>query len=332
MYKPTFGEFLIELRKEKGYMQREVAEKLNVSEKTVSSWEKDRTTPDLVIIPEIADLYGISIDELLRGKIRRNGEENEDDYKELYKKRKNCYGNYSSKCVLSGGIAIGGDIVVLLDFALLLYAVTPVALIVIFGILGFGAMITGYILLFYSERTAMTSGGLNLTEEYTDADKAFALALKRRTVKTLYFTSLPFIVMTVIFLFVFISMNASYSYRLNVGGHVGIILATAFIALAVAATAFYYNLYAVSKSCDKNVLAIKQNRRFAVKIFFYSLIPVLTITAVLIILFVLYGMRILDIPSTAILAVWYSLIAVTAVICIVIFIVKRKRYDYRFNY
>lgn len=61
------GEFLKELRKEKGYTQQEVADKLYVSPKSVSRWENGDGIPDINIVTLVADVYGITVDELLRG-------------------------------------------------------------------------------------------------------------------------------------------------------------------------------------------------------------------------------------------------------------------------
>ena len=63
----SMGTFLAELRKEKGITQRELAEILNVSDKTVSHWECDENSPDLSMIPIISDYFEISCDELIRG-------------------------------------------------------------------------------------------------------------------------------------------------------------------------------------------------------------------------------------------------------------------------
>ena len=60
------GEFLALLRKTNGFTQQDVADKLNISNRTLSSWETDRTTPDILLLPSIADLYGVTVDELLR--------------------------------------------------------------------------------------------------------------------------------------------------------------------------------------------------------------------------------------------------------------------------
>ena len=52
-----------------------MADRLNVSNKAVSRWERDECSPDLTLIPAIAEMFGVSCDELLRGE--RNNPERE---------------------------------------------------------------------------------------------------------------------------------------------------------------------------------------------------------------------------------------------------------------
>lgn len=67
MEKKTMGSFLAALRKAEGMTQRELAERLGVSDKTVSRWERDDGQPDLSVIPVLAEIFGVTCDELLRG-------------------------------------------------------------------------------------------------------------------------------------------------------------------------------------------------------------------------------------------------------------------------
>ena len=55
------GTFLKELRKEKGMTQEQLAEKLNVSRRTVSRWETGNNMPDLDLLMELADLYEVDL-------------------------------------------------------------------------------------------------------------------------------------------------------------------------------------------------------------------------------------------------------------------------------
>ena len=68
-----FGQFLVELRKEKEMTQKELAEKLFVSDKTVSKWECGNGMPNIALLAPIADVFDISVAELLQGeKIESN--------------------------------------------------------------------------------------------------------------------------------------------------------------------------------------------------------------------------------------------------------------------
>ncbi len=67
MEKKTIGKFIAVLRKANGMTQKELGDKLYVSDKTISRWERDECAPELSLIPAIADFFGITTDELLRG-------------------------------------------------------------------------------------------------------------------------------------------------------------------------------------------------------------------------------------------------------------------------
>ncbi len=67
MEKKTIGAFIAVLRKANGLTQRQLAEMLNVSDKAISRWERDEALPDLTMIPVLADIFGVTADELLRG-------------------------------------------------------------------------------------------------------------------------------------------------------------------------------------------------------------------------------------------------------------------------
>ncbi len=64
----NIGEQILQLRKKMGLSQEELAEKLNVTRQTVSKWETNQSTPDFEKIVPLCDVFGITTDELLRGK------------------------------------------------------------------------------------------------------------------------------------------------------------------------------------------------------------------------------------------------------------------------
>lgn len=69
-----FGTFLCEMRKEKNMTQKELAEKLFVSDKTVSKWERGASIPNVALLIPIADVLGITVTELLKGERLSNSQ------------------------------------------------------------------------------------------------------------------------------------------------------------------------------------------------------------------------------------------------------------------
>lgn len=122
----SIGKFIATLRKEKAYTQSELAEKLGVSNKTISNWENEVSYPDLTLIPVIADLFNITADELLRGSRKEEqkvyNKEN-DKYDAVNKIKhnleKNLMNRYSNYVYISIAIFICAFIFIVLGFKLL---------------------------------------------------------------------------------------------------------------------------------------------------------------------------------------------------------------------
>ncbi len=64
----SIGETIASLRKAKGMTQSELAEKMNVTDKAVSKWERDLSCPDVNSISKLADILDVSVEELLKAK------------------------------------------------------------------------------------------------------------------------------------------------------------------------------------------------------------------------------------------------------------------------
>ena len=60
----TFGEKLYHLRTQQGMSQEALARKLDVTNQAVSKWESGQSCPDIALLPQIADLFGITLDQL----------------------------------------------------------------------------------------------------------------------------------------------------------------------------------------------------------------------------------------------------------------------------
>ena len=78
------GKFLKELRKEKELTQEQLAEKFGVSSRSVSRWENGNTMPELGILVELAEYYGVDIKEIIDGE--RKSESMNQEEKETLRK------------------------------------------------------------------------------------------------------------------------------------------------------------------------------------------------------------------------------------------------------
>lgn len=64
--KKTLGSMIAELRKQHGMTQLELAEKMGVTDKAVSKWERDLSCPDINSLPTLAQVLGVSVEELMQ--------------------------------------------------------------------------------------------------------------------------------------------------------------------------------------------------------------------------------------------------------------------------
>ena len=132
MTRQTIGAFLATQRKAHGYTQEEVADRLGISNRTLSKWETDRSSPDIFCLPALADLYGVTVDEILRGE-RARAEEGALSQEEQSKKeeqaqkarralQKRALASFSAKTYIAYGIAAGGLLLAIIaSFLVFLY-------------------------------------------------------------------------------------------------------------------------------------------------------------------------------------------------------------------
>ncbi len=67
MEKDKLGKFVAELRKEKNMTQKELAEKLHLTDKAISKWERGLNYPDISVLEPLAEILEVSVMELLKG-------------------------------------------------------------------------------------------------------------------------------------------------------------------------------------------------------------------------------------------------------------------------
>lgn len=175
MPKQTIGEFLAIQRKAKGLTQQEVADMLGISNKTLSSWESGRSYPDILTLPALAEIYGVTVDEILSGERmapdKEAGEISEKSQKRLLK---NAANRYSVKCTTLVGIGIGG--IGLLALALCLGFVAT-WLFILFAVLSLLTEVTVIILFVVFEKSAL------MIEEKRSR---YSLLIKRMTYKAAF--------------------------------------------------------------------------------------------------------------------------------------------------
>lgn len=66
------GQLIYRLRKEKDMTQKQIADLMNISDKTISKWERGLGCPDVSLLPELSQILGVNIEEILLGKIVLN--------------------------------------------------------------------------------------------------------------------------------------------------------------------------------------------------------------------------------------------------------------------
>ena len=71
MSNKSIGEMICSLRKEKGMTQNDLAEKMNVTDKAVSKWERNLSCPDINSIPKLAEILGTSVEDLLNAQVKK---------------------------------------------------------------------------------------------------------------------------------------------------------------------------------------------------------------------------------------------------------------------
>ena len=118
MEKKTLGSFIAVLRKSRGMTQKELAEELGVSDRTVSHWERDESAPDISIIPVIAEIFDVTCDELLKGEKAKR--EIESSPQKTVKKQKylfeKSYSKFRTQSLIMVGIALVGFVFSLLAY------------------------------------------------------------------------------------------------------------------------------------------------------------------------------------------------------------------------
>ncbi len=144
------GAFLKELRKEHELSQEQLAERFNVSSRSISRWENGNTMPDISVMIELADFYDIDIRDLLRGE--RKSEKMEENLKETLVMVAE-YTEADKEKILKKVYVCGQGMLITSVLAMITYFIapltgfqmvlTPFLLILAGGILGINTLLAG---------------------------------------------------------------------------------------------------------------------------------------------------------------------------------------------
>lgn len=102
----TLGSRIAEYRKKKGMTQDQLAEHLGVSSQAVSKWENDLSCPDITLLPQLADYFNVTIDELLRGG-KSHAVQIEEERKDFNKKILKVYVNSEQGDIVKVNLPLG---------------------------------------------------------------------------------------------------------------------------------------------------------------------------------------------------------------------------------
>lgn len=294
MPKQTTGEFMATLRKANGYTQQDVAEKLNISNRTLSSWETDRTLPDVLMLPAIADLYGVTVDELLRGE-RSNGEKitniSEDSLKNVYK---NKFGSFLSKSALLLVLTLLGAALFILGCMFALWTLAPAWLDWALLILGIVELCVCIAIITYLYCNVRFSVGAILDEDLTDDKKAFITALRNKLENYLLICALPFALFASIILIYYIVVNPQGNSAMIFGVRVKYFYKM-FISLNYAFAAVLFFAYLILKVItvkkyysDTQKTIAKTNRKLIGRLAAFSAIPIAVVMLLNIVLSMIF--------------------------------------------
>lgn len=350
MAKRTIGEFMALLRKAAGYTQQEVAEKLNISNRTLSSWETDRTVPDVLMLPVIAELYGVTVDELLRGERNQSDEPANMQFTEKSQRsiRKLQFAKLSLRHICLTSFSCVGALLFILAACLNLFVNCRVWLVAVIATLGGCGFIACTILQIYFYYKAKYNCGIVLSEDLTESKKSYVMALKRKLQLYFLISAIPFFLFAVIIGGIYCELQPENSYvsfdddflKITIYDYLkNRYFVFMFICLA-AGLAMLLTYLICSNSGLKNIMtqtqlqSHKYNSKLAGILCGCSTVPVIVMFIVFLCCSESYGYTENGEWVSAYMTMYYLLFILTAVVCIavsgIIYAIKQKKQNYDF--
>ena len=266
MAKQTIGEFLATLRKANGYTQQEVADRLGISNRTLSGWECSNVLPDILLLPVLAELYGVTVDEILAGE---RTDRNEVDLSSKSEKRifKSKIAKFSAQCwLLLGliviGVALATACVVLDESTLRQY-----------GFLWWLALLSGIILaaVCLAILFAFWKGAELFGEDASCDYGAYCLILRRKIANCLLIIAGENAVAATVFVCMLFARNGAFHF-----GYIFACVAFALVAVALFATGWLlYKKALIKFGGEVAQESMTKNRRYFWTVGFWGMIPII---------------------------------------------------------
>lgn len=265
MAKQTIGEFLATLRKANGYTQQEVADRLGISNRTLSGWECDKVLPDILLLPALAELYGVTVDEILCGE-RKEKEQVNISGKSVRGLLKNKLSHFGYHANILVGLIATGIILMAVGFVSSLVAL----------LIGVATVLVSISVLLALWRATETS-----VDEDIDSYGPYCLLIRRKMSICLYVIS-AVLVAWALFIFCFI-----YAFQAHFVGAVVPISMVVCPIFAIGLFVFGWQIYksALKKwGGDVALNKITKDRQYFWAVTFWGIIPIV-IAIILIIVF-----------------------------------------------
>lgn len=193
MSRQTIGEFLATQRKLKGYTQSQVAEKLGISNRTLSAWEQGRSYPDVLTLPALAELYGVTMEEIINGERASSKDSAEIIGQEPCENSQNnllksSISKYRSKLSVITGLGGIGPLLLIISYIISDFTPGWPTYVLIFAAIA--ELVVLAIWLFTSEMSALAVG----------SDNRYSLAIKRSTARCVLLVGLTWLACTILFI------------------------------------------------------------------------------------------------------------------------------------
>lgn len=266
--KQSIGEFLATLRKAHGYTQQEVADKLGISNKTISAWERGTVLPDILILPVLAELYSVTTDEILAGERKAGNDGVKISAKSKTKLLKHKISEFTMQEYILVGVFFVGALLlfigVYLDLVTFVWSGWEWWLLLLYI-----GLVT--VIISFSVLLALFKKALGSTDEDLDEFPAYAIIIFRKFSLFIYFAA----ALALVLAFVSLILMSTGGPPIISNRRLILMIVCTLLAILLALSAFFIRDYALRKwNGNENATRRKKNGKLYTKVALFGLIPI----------------------------------------------------------